>query len=72
MNEFGFMIGCLFLLFFKCERVEERISDEMHMLLACVVLVQKPEATNPPSHCLRLVVYEHDSIILNYYFLIVA
>lgn len=66
------MTGCLFFLFFKCGSVEVRISGEMHMLLACVLLVQKPEATNLPSHCWLLVASENDSIILDNYFLIVA
>lgn len=57
-----------FFSFSRCGRVEERISGEAHMLLACIMLVQKPEATNFLSHCLLLVVSKHYSIILNYYF----
>lgn len=63
------MMGCLiFFLFLECGRVEETISGEVHMLLACIMLVQKPEATNFLSHCLLLVVSKNYSIILNYYF----
>lgn len=47
------MIGCLFFLFFKCGRVEERISGETHMLLsmcyACAKARSHPSSEPLPA-----------------------